>query len=51
VYLTRVSISSKYDFAISPHTDVDVEFLDGVTHTGAAVDPDVRPVVQAWLEN
>jgi len=43
--------ADKYESTISPHTDVHVELLDEVTHMGAAVDPDVRPVVKTWLEN
>jgi len=43
--------TEKYESVISQCAEVQVEFLDGVTHMGAVVDPVVRPVVKAWLEN
>jgi len=41
----------KYEPVISQYTEAQVELLDGVTHMGSVVDPSVRPVVRAWLEN
>jgi len=43
--------TEKYESVISQCAEVQVELLDGVTHMGAVVDPVVRPVVKAWLEN
>jgi len=43
--------TEKYESIISQYAEVQVVLLDGVTHMGAVVDPVVRPVVKAWLEN
>jgi len=43
--------TGKYESVISQYTEVEVELLEGVTHMGAVVDPDIRPVVKAWLED
>jgi len=43
--------AEEYEPVISEYTEVQVEVLDSVTHMGAVVDPDVRPVLKAWLED
>ena len=39
-----------FEPVISQYSEGQVERLDGVSHMGAVVDPKVRPVVKAWLE-
>lgn len=43
--------ADNYEAVISPYTKGQVELVDGATHMGAAVDPEVRPIIQAWLES
>jgi len=42
--------AERYEPVISQYTDVQVELLEGVTHMGIVVGPEVRPVVKEWLE-
>jgi non-heme chloroperoxidase len=42
--------AEQYGPLISRYTAVDVKLLQGVTHMGAAVGPEVRPVIKEWLE-
>jgi alpha-beta hydrolase superfamily lysophospholipase len=43
-------ISSQYEPVISKYTKVQVKLLQGVTHMGLVVGPEVRPVIKEWLE-
>ena len=43
--------AEQYEPVISKYTDVHVELLEGVTHMGIVVGPEVRPVVKEWLED
>jgi non-heme chloroperoxidase len=40
----------QYEPIISQYTKVQVELLQGVTHFGVVVGPEVRPVIRDWLE-
>jgi len=42
--------AEQYEPVISQYTDVHVELLEGVTHMGIVVGPEVRPFVKEWLE-
>jgi len=42
--------TEQYEPVISQYTDVHVELLEGVTHMGIVVGPEVRPFVKEWLE-
>ena len=41
--------AEQYEPVISRYTAVNVELLQGVTHMGVVVGPEVRPVVKEWL--
>ena len=43
-------IYCQYEPVISQYTKVQVELLQGVTHMGVVVCPEVRPIVKEWLE-
>jgi pimeloyl-ACP methyl ester carboxylesterase len=43
-------IYCQYEPVISQYTEVQVKLLQGVTHMGLVVGPEVRPVVKEWLE-
>jgi alpha-beta hydrolase superfamily lysophospholipase len=42
--------AEQYEPIISRYTAVNVKLLQGVTHMGVVVGPEVRPVVKDWLE-
>ncbi len=42
--------ADKFAETISPYAEADISVLPNVTHLGAAVGPEVRPVVGAWLK-
>jgi non-heme chloroperoxidase len=42
--------AEQYGPVISRYTPVHVKLLQGVTHIGAVVGPEVRPVIKEWLE-
>jgi alpha-beta hydrolase superfamily lysophospholipase len=42
--------AEQYEPVISRYTAVHVKLLQGVTHLGVVVGPEVRPVVKEWLE-
>lgn len=42
--------AEQYEPVISQYTVVHVKLLQGVTHIGVVVEPEVRPVVKEWLE-
>jgi alpha-beta hydrolase superfamily lysophospholipase len=42
--------TEQYEPVISQYTDVYVELLEGVTHMGIVVGPEVQPFVKEWLE-
>jgi len=44
-------IYCQYEPVISQYTEVQVKLLQGVTHMGLVVSPEVRPVVKEWLED
>ena len=46
----EVMIYCQYEPVISQYTKVQVELLQGVTHMGLVVSPEVRPIVKEWLE-
>jgi alpha-beta hydrolase superfamily lysophospholipase len=41
----------EYEPVISQYAEARFELLEGVSHMGSVVDPSVRPVVKAWLED
>jgi len=41
----------EYEPLISRYTEVEVKLLQGVTHMGVVVGPEIRPVVKEWLES
>jgi len=43
-------IYCQYEPVISQYTEVQVKLLQGVTHMGVVVSPEVRPIVKEWLE-
>lgn len=43
-------IYCQYEPVISQYTTVQVKLLQGVTHMGLVVSPEVRPVIKEWLE-
>ncbi len=43
-------IYCQYEPVISQYTKVQVKLLQGVTHMGLVVGPEVRPVIKDWLE-
>jgi non-heme chloroperoxidase len=43
-------IYCQYEPVISQYTKVQVKLLEGVTHMGLVVGPEVRPIVKEWLE-
>jgi len=43
-------IYCQYKPVISQYTKVQVKLLQGVTHMGLVVGPEVRPVIKEWLE-
>jgi alpha-beta hydrolase superfamily lysophospholipase len=43
-------IAEKFEPVISQHTSVQVKLLPGVTHMGVVVGPEIRIVVEDWLE-
>ena len=43
-------IYCQYEPVISQYTKVQVKLLQGVTHMGLVVSPEVRPIVKEWLE-
>lgn len=43
-------IYCQYEHVISQYTTVQVKLLQGVTHMGLVVSPEVRPVIKEWLE-
>jgi pimeloyl-ACP methyl ester carboxylesterase len=43
--------AEQYQPVISRYTTVNVKLLEGVTHMGVVVGPEVRPVVKEWLES
>jgi non-heme chloroperoxidase len=43
-------IYCQYEPVISQYTKVQVKLLQGVTHMGLVVGPEIRPVVKEWLE-
>ena len=43
-------IYCQYEPVISQYTKVQVKLLQGVTHMGVVVSPEVRPIVKEWLE-
>ena len=43
--------AEQYEPVISQHADLEMELLDGITHMGVVVGPEVRPVVKKWLES
>ena len=45
----KVFDATQYAPAMSPHTDVDVSVLPGVSHIGVVVGEEIRPVLSAWL--
>jgi alpha-beta hydrolase superfamily lysophospholipase len=42
--------AERYESVISQYTAADVKLLQGVTHIGVVVGPEVRPVIKEWLE-
>jgi alpha-beta hydrolase superfamily lysophospholipase len=44
-------IYCQYEPVISQYTTVQVKLLQGVTHMGLVVSPEVRPIVKEWLED
>jgi non-heme chloroperoxidase len=44
-------IADKFEPTISQFTKVKARLLQGVTHMGVVVGPEVRPVIKEWLEN
>ena len=43
-------IYCQYEPVISQYTKVQVKLLQGVTHMGLVVSPEIRPVIKKWLE-
>lgn len=43
-------VVEQYEPVISQYTKVQVKLLQGITHMGVVVGPEVRPVVKEWLE-
>jgi non-heme chloroperoxidase len=43
-------IYCQYEPVISQYTKVQVKLLQGVTHMGLVVSPELRPVIKEWLE-
>jgi len=43
-------IYCQYEPVISQYTSVQVKLLQGVTHMGLVVSPEVRPIIEEWLE-
>ena len=43
-------IADKFEPVISQYTEVQVRLLEGLTHFGVVLSPEVRPVVKEWLE-
>ena len=43
-------IAEQFEPVISQYTKGDFELLEGVTHNGLVVGPEIRPVLKAWLE-
>ena len=43
-------VVEQYEPVISQYAEVQVSLLQGVTHMGVVVGPEVRPVVKEWLE-
>ena len=43
-------IYCQYEPVISKYTTVQVKLLQGVTHMGLVVSPEVRPVIKEWLD-
>jgi non-heme chloroperoxidase len=46
----KAMVYCQYEPIISQYTEVRVELLQGVTHFGVVVGPEVRPVIRDWLE-
>jgi non-heme chloroperoxidase len=43
-------IYCQYEPVISQYTTVQVKLLEGVSHMGLVVCPEVRPIIKEWLE-
>ena len=46
----EIMIYCQYEPVISQYTAVQVKLLQGVTHMGLVVSPEVRPVIKEWME-
>ncbi len=43
-------IADRFEPVISQYTTVRVELLEGLTHMGVVVRPEIRPVIKDWIE-
>jgi len=43
--------ADQFEPVISKYTKADVVLLDGVTHMGVVVGPEIQPVIKEWLED
>jgi non-heme chloroperoxidase len=43
-------IADKFESVIAQYTDAEVRLLEGLTHFGVVLNPEVRPVIRKWLE-
>ena len=43
--------ADQFEPEMSRYTKVEAILLENVTHLGIAVGPEIRPVVQKWLQN
>ena len=46
----NVFMAEKFEPVISQYTEVQVRLLEGLTHFGVVLSPEVRPVIKEWLE-
>ena len=42
--------ADQFEAVISQYTEVQVRLLEGLTHFGVILSPEVRPVVKEWLQ-
>ncbi len=43
-------IADKFESVISQYTEAKVRLIEGLTHFGVVLSPEVRPVIREWLE-
>ena len=44
-------IADRFEYVISQYTQGKVKLLNGVTHMGLVVGPEIRPVIKEWFES